>query len=234
MTEQQFINSLEYLGITVSDIQLQQLAKYYDLLIEWNKKINLTGITDHDLAYLKHFYDSLTILKAVNLEDITTICDVGTGAGFPGLVIKIMFPNIKLTLVDSLNKRMKFLKEVIDELELKEVTLVISRAEEYALKNRELFDLVTARAVAPLNILLEYCIPLVKESGYFIALKGNAKEELKSITSAVNELTILLDSVIEFKLPFENSDRTLIRFKKNKVTNNKYPRQYKEILKKPL
>ena len=166
MNEKDFINEIEKLGIFISELQLKQLNKYYELLIEWNKVMNLTGITEKKDVYLKHFYDSLTICKVINLNDYSTLCDIGTGAGFPGMVLKIVFPNLKITLVDSLNKRISFLNEVIKELELDNIIAVHSRIEEF----KGNFDIVTARAVSRLNILLEYAIPLVKKDGYFIPL----------------------------------------------------------------
>ena len=156
MNKEQFIKSIEELGVENGLEKLPLLETYYDLLVEWNEKINLTAITEREEVYLKHFYDSLTLVKVVNLKEIESFCDIGTGAGFPGIVIKIFYPHIKLTLVDALNKRINFLDIVVKTLKLENVTLVHARAEEYALKNREKFDIVTARAVAPLNILLEY------------------------------------------------------------------------------
>ena len=154
MTENNFVKNVKELGIEINDKQLKQLEKYYELLIEWNEKINLTGITKKEDVYLKHFYDSLTIQKIIDLNDVETLCDVGTGAGFPGLVLKIVFPNLKVTLLDALNKRINFLNDVIEKLELKDIETIHSRSEDYALKNREKFDVVTARAVASLPVLI--------------------------------------------------------------------------------
>ena len=170
MNKKEFIQEINKLGIQLTDEQLHQLDKYYQLLIEWNKVMNLTGITEEKEVYLKHFYDSLTIAKVIDLTKEKSLCDVGSGAGFPGMVLKIVFPNLKVTLVDSLNKRIKFLTEVAKELNLKDIALVHARAEDFAKNNREKFDVVTARAVAPINVLLEYCLPLTKVGKYFIAL----------------------------------------------------------------
>ena len=230
----EFIEELKKININITDKQLNQLEKYYQILIEENEKINLTAITKKEDVYLKHYYDSLTLNKIVNLEKINTMCDIGTGAGFPGIVIKILFPNIKVTLVDSLNKRIEFLKKVINELELENIEAIHSRIEEYGIKNREKFDLVTARAVASLNILLEYSIPLVQINGYFVAMKSNVEEEIKNIDRAIKELNTQIKDKIEFNLPIEESKRTLIKFIKNNPTNKKYPRKFSIIKQRPL
>lgn len=234
MTKDKFIKELKILGIEINDIQLEQLNKYYELLIEWNKVMNLTGIVEEQEVYLKHFYDSLTIYKLINLNNIKNLCDVGTGAGFPGIVLKILFPKLKITLIDSLQKRINFLNEVIKNLDLKDIEAIHFRIEEYAITNRDKFDVVTARAVAPLNILSEYCIPLVKENGYFVAMKGNALEEINDSTNALKLLNSHIEEIKEFKLPIEESKRMLIKVKKNNKTIKKYPRKYSEIKKNPL
>lgn len=229
-----FIEELRKLNIIINDEQKHQLNKYYELLIEHNKVMNLTGITEKEQVYLKHFYDSLTIVKIIDLNEVNNLCDIGTGAGFPGLVIKILYPNINITLVDSLNKRIEFLKKVIEKLDLKKIDAVHERAEEYARKNIETYDIVTSRAVAPLNILLEYAIPLLKINKYFIAYKGNISREIIESKNAFEKLNCKIDGSIEFSLPIENSIRTLIRIKKTKETNKKFPRKYSEIKKRPL
>lgn len=233
MNLNRFIEELKLINVSLTQIQLDQLNKYYDLLIEYNKKMNLTGITEYEEVYLKHFYDSLTIAKVIDLNKINTLCDIGTGAGFPGLVLKIVFPNLKITLLDSLNKRVEFLKIVIEELNLDNINVIHTRAEEYALKNRNKFDITTARAVAHTSILLEYAIPLTKINGYFIPLKGNMEEELNEIDNAMNELKVNLIKLEKFKLPIEESNRTILLFKKLN-DNKKYPRKYNEIKKKRL
>ena len=178
----------------------------------WNEKINLTGIIKKEDVYLKHFYDSLTMQKIVNLYDVETLCDVGTGAGFPGLVLKIMFPNLKITLLDALNKRINFLNDVIEKLELKDIETIHSRSEDYALKNREKFDVVTARAVASLPVLMELCVPLVKEQGYFIPLKANINEEKILSKNAISKLYLKEVDEIKFILPVEESNRCLVKY----------------------
>lgn len=233
MNQNRFIEELKLINVSLTQNQLDQLNEYYNLLIEYNKVMNLTGITEYEEVYLKHFYDSLTIAKVIDLNNINSLCDIGTGAGFPGLVLKIVFPNLKITLLDSLNKRIEFLKVVIDKLNLKNIEVIHSRAEDYALKNRNKFDVTTARAVAHTSILLEYAIPLTKINGYFIPLKANMTEELKEINNAINELNVRLIKKEEFKLPIEGSTRTILLFEKLK-DNKKYPRKYSEIKKKRL
>ena len=186
MNKNEFVLALKNLGIDITEEKLNKLDKYYDLLIEWNNKINLTRITDKDEVYLKHFYDSLTLIKAYDLNKKIKVCDAGTGAGFPGIVLKIVFDNIDITLVDALNKRVMFLNEVIKELELKYITTVHSRIEDFAKENREKFDLVTSRAVSRLNLLDELCITLVKENGYFIPMKANIEGEIVDFIQKAN------------------------------------------------
>lgn len=231
MTEQEFLEELKHLNITLSDVQLLQLKQYYQLLITWNDKINLTRITAKKDVYLKHFYDSLTLAKAVDFKKIENLCDIGTGAGFPGLVLKICFPNIKVTLVDSLQKRINYLNEVIQQLNLEGIIAVHARGEDYAKLNRELYDIVTSRAVAHLRIIGELCIPLVKVGGYFIPMKGNIKEELKESTNTLSKLNTSIENTIEFLLPYEESQRTLLKLKKEKKTDVKYPRSMDKIKK---
>lgn len=233
MNQNKFIEEVEKLGIEVTDIKLKQLEKYYELLIEYNKVMNLTGITDKEQVYLKHFYDSLTIIKIINLESQETLCDLGSGAGFPGIVLKIFYPNLKITLIDSLNKRINFLNKVIEELNLKNITAIHTRIEDYAILNKEKYDVVTARAVAPLNILLELGINLVKIGKYFIAMKGNILNE-PNYNEALKKLNCVQDNIIEFKLIIEDSNRSLIKIVKNNTTPKLYPRKYNDIKKRPL
>lgn len=233
MTESEFIKYVEDLGITCDDDKLSKLNKYYEMLVEYNKVMNLTGITDKNQVYLKHFYDSLTIAKVINLNDYNTLCDIGTGAGFPGLVIKILYPHLKITLVDSLNKRINFLNNVIKELGLTDIETVHARIEDYAHNNKDKFDTVTARAVAPLNILLEYAIPITKVNSYFIAMKGKIEDET-TYNNALRVLKSEVEEIKEFKLPIENSDRTIYKIKKISKINGKYPRKPSEIKKNML
>lgn len=233
MDQNRFIEELNQLNVSLTQTQIDQLNRYYELLIEYNKVMNLTGITEKTEVYLKHFYDSLTIVKIIDLNKINSLCDIGTGAGFPGLVLKIVFPNLKITLLDSLNKRIEFLKKVIEELKLTDIEVIHARAEEYAIDNRNKFDITTARAVAHTSILLEYAIPMTKIDGYFIPLKANMNEEINEIDNALNQLNTKLIKRKEFKLPIEESNRTIILFQKEKDNKN-YPRKNSEIKKNKL
>lgn len=231
MNQNKFVEELKKLNIDITNKQLNQLEDYYTLLVEYNKVMNLTGIVEKEEVYLKHFYDSITLAKIIDLKNENLLCDIGTGAGFPGLVLKIIFPNLKVTLVDSLNKRINFLNIVIEKLKLTDIETIHIRAEEFSKNNREKYDVVTARAVAALPILLEYCVPAVKVGKYFIPMKANIKEELEMSKSAIKKLDIEKTDEIDFKLPIENSNRCLLKFKKTKKTNIKYPRKNTEIKK---
>ena len=233
MTINDFINELNIIGINSTEKQLDDLKRYYELLIEYNKVMNLTGITEKEQVYLKHFYDSLTILRVINLDNYETLCDMGTGAGFPGLVLKIFYPNLHVTLIDSLNKRIIFLNEVINQLKLDNVNTIHARLEEYGKNNREKYDIVTSRAVAQTNILLEYAAPILKINGKFICMKGNMDNE-NNYQNALNKLNMEEEKKIEFLLPYENSKRTIILFNKINKTNKLFPRKNNEIINKPL
>lgn len=233
MKQDNFIQELKNLNIQLTETQLFQLETYYEMLVEYNKIMNLTGITEHDEVFLKHFYDSLTIVRIIDLNTVESFCDIGTGAGFPGLVIKICFPKLKVTLLDSLNKRVEFLKTVIQKLNLKDIEVVHTRAEEYALSHRSEFDVTTARAVAHTSTLLEYAIPMTQVGKYFIAMKANVEEEVKEIDNALKQLSTKLIKKEEFLLPLENSKRTILLFKKEKE-NKHFPRKNSEIKKNRL
>lgn len=224
-----FIEETKKLGITLTDSQLEKLNKFYELLISWNQKMNLTRITEKEDVYLKHFYDSLTISKVIDLNQDLTLCDVGSGAGFPGIVLKICFPNLKITLLDSLQKRVNYLNEIIKDLNLKDIEAIHTRAEDYAKQNREKFDVVTARAVANLKILSELCIPMVKVSGSFIAMKANIEEEIENSTEILKKLDSKIEKIETFYLPIEQSIRNIILIKKINTTNNIYPRRIEKI-----
>ena len=220
-----FKEEVEKLGISLTDDQLNQLALFYQLLLSWNEKMNLTRITNQEEVYLKHFYDSLTLYKEIKLETVDTLCDVGSGAGFPGIVLKIAFPNLNITLIDSLQKRVNYLNEIIKELKLSNIRAIHTRCEDYARVNREKYEVVTARAVANLKVLSELCLPLVKENGYFIAMKGKATEELDEAKAMIGTLGGKIEHINEFNLPLEESNRTLIKIKKEKKTDKIYPRK---------
>ena len=233
MNKNDFINELNKIGIILSEYQLNQLDKYYNMLVEYNKNINLTAITEYDQVLLKHFYDSLTITKAIELTN-QKVCDIGTGAGFPGIVLKIAYPNLEITLVESLTKRCVFLNEVIKELDLENIKVVNQRAEEFSQNNIEYFDIITSRAVAKLNILLELSIKSLKIGGYYVALKANVDEEIKSISTCLTKLNASLESITTFNLPIDNSLRNIIKIKKDGPTPPSYPRRYNDIKKRPL
>ncbi|AYC28382.1 16S rRNA (guanine(527)-N(7))-methyltransferase RsmG [Paenisporosarcina cavernae] len=228
MNEDLFVQTLAEKGIILSDTQIGQFKRYYELLVEWNEKMNLTAITELKEVYLKHFYDSISLAFYSNLSDVKTVCDVGAGAGFPSIPLKICFPHLHITIVDSLNKRITFLENLSKELQLSDTHFVHSRAEDFGQEGtyREMFDLVTARAVARLSVLAELCVPLVKKGGQFIALKAaNAKDEFEQAEKALTTLGVELDTVHHFQLPIEESDRTIFLLNKVKATPKKYPRK---------
>ena len=223
--------------IKLSEEQFSQFERYFELLCEWNEKINLTAITDPKGVAVKHFADSLSIFNYIDVPQNARVIDVGTGAGFPGVVLKIARPDIQLTLLDSLQKRLNFLSVgvVCDELNL-DAELIHSRAEEGGqdLDLREGFDLVVSRAVAQLNILSEYCIPYVRLSGSFVAFKGTAEGEIKAAKKAIGILGGRIKNIHTFELPLEGSGRTLVEIEKVALTPDKYPRQNGKIKSKPL
>ena len=233
MFKEEFLMKTKELGITITEEMLNKLDTYYHILKEENNKYNLTRIIEEDSVYLKHFYDSLTITEVININN-QIICDIGSGAGFPGLVLAICFPNTKLTLIESNGKKCNFLNIVKDKLNLTNVTILNARAEEFSKNNREVFDIVTARAVAPLKHLLEYGIPLLKIGGYFITMKANVENEEVNITNYYNKLNIKEVTREVFNLPKEDSIRTIIKYQKLKETDSKYPRRYSEIIKRDI
>lgn len=214
---------------------IKSLYIYYEMLYETSKVMNLTTIVELEEAYIKHFYDSLLLSKVLGLNQDLTLADIGTGAGFPGLVLKIVFPNLKVTLVEPITKRCKFLQSVIDKLDLKDIIVVNDRAENYIKTSRETFDIVTARAVASLNILSEICTPFVKINGVFVALKGSSyQEEIDQACQAVGKLKIKLVKKELFNLPLNLGERAILLYKKYDKTPNMYPRLYAKIKKNPL
>lgn len=224
-------------NIDLNQEQVEQFIRYMNLLSEWNKKINLTAITDDMDIIKKHFIDSISIVKSGVLKEGMNLIDVGTGAGFPGIPIKIIMPKIKVVLLDSLNKRINYLNEVISELKLKDIEAVHGRAEEYSKndKYREKFDVATARAVANLSVLSEYCIPYVKINGYFIAMKGpSIEEEIQSGKNAISTLGGKFVEIIKTEILGEEYDHNIVVVEKIKKTDEKYPRKYAQIEKNPI
>ncbi len=210
----EFIKALKGINVDISDKSLKDLDTYYKMLVSYNEKVNLTRITNKEDVYLKHFYDSLTLNEVIDLSKINSLCDIGTGAGFPGLVLKIVFPNLSVTLVDSLNKRLLFIDEVIKVLGLENVKTVHARGEDF-IKEKQEFDLVTSRAVMKLKPLSTICLPLVKKGGYFVAMKAHCEEEITEAKSTINKYHGKIVLEHHFLLPYENSDRTLIKILKS-------------------
>lgn len=233
MFKEEFVELLKNKGIVLSEKQITQFDKYFKTLVEWNEKMNLTAITDENDVYLKHFYDSITIAFDFEFNQ-QSIVDVGAGAGFPSIPLKIVYPDLKVTIVDSLTKRITFLNHLFQELDLTDCKAISIRAEDYAKDNREKCDIVMARAVAKLSILDELCLPLVKVDGYFLALKGlKAAEELEEAKKGINVLGGKVEKIVDFKL--SNDDhRSNIIIKKVKSTPSKYPRMFAKIKKQPL
>jgi 16S rRNA (guanine527-N7)-methyltransferase len=230
----EFNKLLANINIELSDRQLEQFEIYFKFLVEYNQYVNLTAITEEEDVYIKHFYDSILVGQVLDLTTVNSICDVGSGAGFPSIPLKIVYPHLNVTIVDGLDKRITFLKQLVSKLGLTNVNLVHGRAEEYAKDHRESFDMVTARAVARANILNELCIPLVKVGGNFVSMKGkNAEEEINE----GNSLSILKGKIInqaEYYLPKEESKRVLIVINHFEKCPNKYPRAFASIKKNPL
>ena len=230
----EFNKLLANINIELSDRQLEQFEIYFMFLVEYNQYVNLTAITEEEDVYIKHFYDSILVGQVLDLTTVNSICDVGSGAGFPSIPLKIVYPHLNVTIVDGLDKRITFLKQLVSKLGLTNVNLVHGRAEEYAKDHRESFDMVTARAVARANILNELCIPLVKVGGNFVSMKGkNAEEEINE----GNSLSILKGKIInqaEYYLPKEESKRVLIVINHFEKCPNKYPRAFASIKKNPL
>lgn len=236
------VNICNKINIEISDDQINCFEKYYELLIEKNKVMNLTAITDKEDVIVKHFIDSIALIpylldKGININNKLKIIDIGTGAGFPGLPLKIMMPDVKFTLLDSLNKRVSFLNEVIDELKLKDIEALHGRAEDYASDNkyREKYDICVSRAVANLSTLSEYCIPFVKEDGFFISYKaGESEEEINNSKNAIKILGGKINKVEEFVLPGTDVSRVFVFIRKQELTDKKYPRKAGVPAKKPL
>ena len=230
-------NRMDRLQIETNENMLEQFDLFYHLLVEWNKVMNLTGITEYEEVVEKHFADSLSLARFLDLNKIHTVIDVGTGAGFPGIPLKIAFPHLKVVLLDSLNKRINFLNEVIAKLDLKEIHTIHGRAEEYARKPeyREQFDLCVSRAVANLSVLSEYCIPYIRVGGIFVPYKsGEIDEEVAASRKAVDILGGQIDHVEKFQLPDTDIYRSFVFINKIKNTQKKYPRKAGTPAKEPL
>lgn len=234
---QLFENKLQELGIVLDERQKEQFATFYKLLIKWNKVMNLTGITEEEEVNEKHFIDSLSIVKTIDINKVDSVIDIGTGAGFPGIPLKIAFPHLKVVLLDSLNKRINFLNKVIEELELKDIETIHGRAEDFAKKEkyREKFDLCVSRAVANLATLSEYCIPYVDGKGLFIPYKsGEIDDEVAQSKKAIHLLGGKIEEIIKFQLPGSEISRSFVKIRKTQGTPKKYPRKAGLPTKEPL
>ena len=234
MNIEEFINEIKKLGIDVTEEQLEKLEIYCNFLLEYNTHTNLTAIKNREEVYLKHFYDSLTLVKSIDLTSIENLLDIGTGAGFPGMVLKIFFPNLQIYLVDSNNKKTKFLIELKDKLNVDKVEVINNRIENITSRFINSIDVVTARAVTNLPVLVELALPLVKVDKYFIAMKGNAQDELENSEYAITYLGGKIEDVKEFDLPHDAGKRTLISIQKIKKSELNKLRPYEKIVKKPL
>lgn len=232
-----FEQKLNEIGVKLDDIQKQQFFKFYELLVEWNKVMNLTGITEYEEVNEKHFVDSLSIIKAVDMNQVKSVIDIGTGAGFPGIPLKIAFPHLKVVLLDSLNKRIKFLNTVIEELSLENIETIHGRAEDFAkqAEYREQFDLCVSRAVANLATLSEYCIPYVKRDGLFVPYKsGEIDQEVEQSKKAVHVLGGKIENVVKFQLPGTEIGRSFVNIKKVQNTAKRFPRKAGLPAKEPI
>lgn len=238
MTPEQFKSSLAKHGVALSDIQMQQYETYFNQLVEWNEKMNLTAITQKEEVYLKHFYDSLTLaLQTDVLRESVALCDVGAGAGFPSIPLKIALPHLRVTIVDSLNKRITFLNELVRALGLQDVSCYHDRAESFGQNPqfREQFDVVTARAVARLNLLSEFCLPLVKVGGVFVSMKAaSTPQEIEEAQKAFRVLGGAFVDDMQFDLPENAGERHIVMVKKQQSTPSKYPRKAGIPAKNPI
>lgn len=232
-----FEEKLHSLEIELTEEQYKQFEKYYELLVEWNKVMNLTGITEYEEVNEKHFVDSLSIVKALDISKVQAVIDIGTGAGFPGIPLKIAFPHLKITLLDSLNKRIKFLDTVITELGLENIETIHGRAEDFAKKEeyREQYDLCVSRAVANLSTLSEYCLPFVSVGGMFVPYKsGEIDQEVNEAGTAIKVLGGKKKEVVKFQLPDSDISRSFVLISKVKNTGKKFPRKAGMAAKEPI
>ena len=234
MNKEEFIKEINNLNISITNDILDKLDAYYNYLYEYNKHTNLTAITNKEDVYLKHFYDSITLVKVIDLNSINNLLDIGSGAGFPGIVLKIFYPHLQVTLIDSNNKKTKFLTEVINKLQLDNIEVINDRVENFSKNNLNKYDLVTARAVTNLVVLTELAMPLVNVNKYFIALKANAENELNNSLYAIDYMHGSIEKIEKFELPFNAGVRTIIKIIKNKNTITTELRAYDKIIKKPL
>ena len=232
MNKEEFIKYCKDINIDITEELYNNLYNYFVMLKEWNEKFNLTSILEEKDVFLLHFYDSLCLNNAIDLKKINSLLDFGTGAGFPGMIIALLFKNIDVTLIESNNKKCTFLNEIKDKLNIKNVEIINDRIENYGIKNREKFDVVTCRAVTSIPMIIELSTSTVKVGGYLVPLKSDCKEEVDKYRYLNKEFNLKLEDIIEYKLPINNAVRMIPKYKKIKETNSKYPRNYGSILKK--
>ncbi len=232
MNKENFINSCKNLNITINEELYNKLYDYFSMLNEWNNKFNLTTILKEKDVFLLHFYDSLCLNKAIDLNSINNLLDFGTGAGFPGMVIAIVFSNIKVTLIESNQKKCTFLNEIKNKLNIDNVEIICDRIENYGVNNREKFDVVTCRAVTSIPMIIELSTSTVKVGGYLLPLKTNCVEEVEKYKYLNKEFNLKLEKIIDYELPINNAIRMIPIYKKLDITNKKYPRNYSSIIKK--
>ena len=231
MTKEEFIINCKNLSIEITEEIYSKLYKYFELLVEWNSRFNMTSILEEKEVFLLHFYDSLCLNK-INLNEVNSLCDFGTGAGFPGMVIALVYPNIEVTLVESNNKKCTFLEEVKQQLNIKNVSIFNERIEDFARKNREKYDVVTCRAVTSIPIIIELSTSLIKVNGLLAPLKSNCEEEINKYKYLEKEFNLKLENLIKYNLPINDAYRVIPIYKKLKETDIKYPRNYGTIVKK--
>lgn len=235
MNIETFINELKKHGVELTETQQEQFEIYFRELVKWNDKINLTAITEKEEVYLKHFFDSITPSFDFDYKSINTICDIGAGAGFPSLPLKIVYPHLRITIIDSLDKRINFLNNLCNSLGIEDVECIHGRAEVLGKERSHTYDICMARAVARLNVLSELCIPFVKKGGYFISLKGSkVEEEVLEAEKGISELGCKLINRVDFKLPGTDDNRSNLYYFKENNTPDNYPRSFNRIKKKPL
>lgn len=234
MNKEEFITYCKKINIEITDTTYNKFNLYYELLSSWNEKFNLTSIIEKKEVFLKHFYDSLLLSYYINFKQDSLVCDLGSGAGFPGIPLAIIFENIKFILVESSNKKCNFLLETIKQLDLSNVKVVNERAEIYARTNREKFDIVTCRALSHLSVVSELALPLLKIDGLFVPLKAKIEEELKDSLKQINKLGGIYKKTISYFLPIEKSTRNIVYIEKKTTTNTLFPREYNQIVKNNL
>ena len=231
MNKEEFILKCKELNIEITDVIYSKLCTYFELLVSWNKKFNMTNILDEKDVFLLHFYDSLCLVKAFKYNEELSLCDFGTGAGFPGMIIALLFKNISVTLIESNQKKCMFLNEVKNQLNISNIHIVCDRIENYGIKNRECFDLVTCRAVTSIPMIIELSTSVLKVGGYLIPLKTNCIDEIIKYKKLESEFNLNLDGIIKYNLPINDAIRMIPKYRKICITNKKYPRSYASILK---